>query len=71
MVVAQRDEEGKQYNYRDDALKLDLKPETYSGMLKTGLVYRQVLKPDAKAVALRVVVRDEAGNLGSVTVPMK
>jgi hypothetical protein len=39
-------------------------------MRKSGLAYTQALKPNPKAISLRVVVRDEAGNLGSVTVPL-
>jgi len=71
VLVAQRDAEGKQYDYRDDTLKLDLKPDTYEAMLKTGLTYRQTLQAKREATSLRIIVRDESGNLGSVTVPLE
>jgi hypothetical protein len=70
VIFAQKDRDGRQYDYRDDTVQIDLKPDTYQTMRKSGLAYTQALKPNPKAISLRVVVRDEAGNLGSVTVPL-
>lgn len=70
VVFAQRDEKGQEYDYRDDTLQLDLKPETYQAMRNTGLPYHQAFKPNPKAALLRVIVRDESGSLGSVTIPL-
>jgi hypothetical protein len=70
VILAQRDAAGQQYDYRDDTVQLDLKPETYQAMQKTGLAYHQVFEPHVKASLLRVLVRDEAGDLGSVTIPL-
>jgi VWFA-related protein len=65
VIFAQKDQNGRQFEYRDDTLQIDLK-----AMRSSGLAYRQVVKPNPKASLLRVVVRDEAGNLGSVTIPL-
>jgi len=35
------------------------------------LTYRQAIGAKREAASLRIIVRDESGNLGSVTVPLK
>ena len=69
MILAQKDADGRQFDYRDDTVQLDLKPETYTAMRKSGLSYHQTVRRSPKSASLRIVVRDEAGNLGTVTIP--
>lgn len=69
VILAQKDENGQQFDYRDDTVQLDLKPETYAASRKTGVAYHLTAPRNPKSASLRVVVRDEAGNLGSVTIP--
>ena len=70
VVLAQKDEVGQQLDNLDDTLQLELKPDRYEAMRKSGLAYHRAFQPNPKAASLRVVVRDEAGNLGSVTIPL-
>jgi hypothetical protein len=65
VIFAQKDKNGRQFDYRDDTLQIDVE-----AMRSSGVAYHQVVKPNPKASLLRVVVRDEAGNLGSVTIPL-
>jgi VWFA-related protein len=69
VILAQKDADGRQFDYRDDTVQLDLKPETYTAMRKSGLSYHQTVRRSPKSASLRIVVRDEAGNLGTVTIP--
>jgi hypothetical protein len=69
VILAQKDENGRQFDYRDDTVQLDLKPETYAASRKTGVAYHLTVPRNPKSASLRVVVRDEASNMGSVTIP--
>ena len=69
VVLAQKDENGQQFDYRDDTVQMDLKPETYAAGRKTGVLYHFTVPRNPKSASLRVIVRDESGNLGSVTIP--
>jgi VWFA-related protein len=70
VVLANRDKVGQPLDHRDDTLQLDLKPDRYEAMRKSGLPYHRAFQPELRASSLRVVIRDEAGNLGSVTIPL-
>jgi hypothetical protein len=69
VVLAQKDENGQQFDYRDDTVQIDLEPETYLAGRKTGVAYHFTVPRNPKSASLRVVVRDESGNLGSLTIP--
>jgi VWFA-related protein len=70
VVLANRDDVGQPLDHLDDTLQLELKPDRYEAMRKDGLAYHRSFQPNPKATSLRVVVLDEAGNLGSVTIPL-
>jgi len=70
LVLAQRDDTGRQLDQRDLALQLRLTPSRYEALRKSGLAYHLDFSPNPKAASLRVVVLDEAGNVGSVTIPL-
>jgi hypothetical protein len=64
VIFAQNDGDGRPFDYRDDTVQLDLKPGTEI------VAYRQASAPNPKASQLRIIVRDESGNIGSITVPL-
>ena len=70
MVLADRDDVGQQLDKLDDTLQLSLKPERYEELRKSGLPYRRTFHANPKAASVRVVVCDQAGTVGSVTIPL-
>ena len=70
VVLADRDEVGQQLDKLDDTLQLSLKPERYDELRKSGLPYQRTFHANPKAASLRVVVCDDAGTVGSVTIPL-
>ncbi len=71
VITVQKDDRGNQCDYRDDTLRLDLKADTYAAMVKSGLEYDHAITLNPAAASIAVVVRDQSGNLGSVTIPVK
>jgi VWFA-related protein len=70
LFVVRRDESGRQLDHWDETLRLDFNPERYETLGKAGLEHHVAIQPNPDGASLRVVVRDEAGNLGSLTVPL-
>ena len=70
LFVVRRDESGRQLDHWDQTLRLDVNPERYQTLAKSGLEYHLAVQPNPDGASLRVVVRDGAGNLGSLTIPL-
>lgn len=71
VLLVEKDSRGNEFERVSDTISMDLKPETYREMVKTGIPYQKNIVTNPKANLLRVVVRDPAtGNLGSLTVPL-
>jgi hypothetical protein len=70
VVLADRNDVGQQLDKLDDTLQLSLKPERYEELRKSGLPYRRTFHANPKAASVRVVVCDQAGTVGSVTIPL-
>jgi len=70
LFVVRRDESGRQLDHWDETLRLDFNLERYETLGKAGLEHHLAIQPNPDGASLRIVVRDEAGNLGSLTVPL-
>jgi len=70
LLLVRKDETGGQLDHWDGTLQLNLTPDRYEALRGTGLIWHQALPPNREAASLRVIVRDEAGHLGSVTIPL-
>ena len=70
VILAQRDESGQELDQRDLGLLIDLQADRYEVLRSSGLECRQSLLPIPHAMSLRVLVLDDAGDLGSVTIPL-
>jgi VWFA-related protein len=70
VFLAERDEVGQPLDHWDDTLQLELKADRYEAMRKSGLAYHRTFQQNPGARSLRVVVMDEEGKLGSVTIPL-
>ncbi len=71
VALVQKDNSGNEYEYLHQTLGLNLQQDSYDSMLRSGLPYRRALKVNAKATAIRAIVRDaRTGNIGSLTIPI-
>ena len=71
VLFAERDDHGGLYDNVSTKIDLRLKSAGYQNLMRDDLSYRRILKSDARANVLRIVVRDAAsGSIGSVTVPL-
>jgi VWFA-related protein len=72
LLVVQNDDRGGRYDYSYHAIQLSLLPDSYREILQSGVTVQQAVTRNPKAVSLRVIVLDdENGNLGSLTIPFK
>ena len=70
IFFVQRDDSGTRAQVEGQALGLRLKPETYQSLLPAGIPYEHVVRLKPGTASVRVVVVDEnSGRMGSVTIP--
>jgi VWFA-related protein len=70
VFLIQRDDEGLHARITGQTLTLTLKPATYAKLLQQGIPFDQYIEKRPDAGSLRIVVVDEnSGRMGSVTVP--
>lgn len=71
VYLVQREEYGGRANSTGEAVKFDLKPETYASMVADGFAYQRSFNPMPKVGSIRLIVFDEnSGRTGSVTLPI-
>ncbi len=71
VYLVQREEYGGRANTSGEAVKFDLKPETYASMVADGFAYQRSFNPMPKVGSIRLIVFDEnSGRSGSVTLPI-
>ena len=71
VVIAQSDDRGAQIAYLDQTMGLNLKQSTRESIMKSGFHVIRPIAVKPRASSIHVVVRDEAGNLGSVILPVR
>jgi hypothetical protein len=70
IFFVQRDDEGHHARVEGHTLGLRLKPATYQNLLPHSLPFEQFVQMQQNMASLRVVVVDEnSGRMGSVTIP--
>ena len=70
IFLVQRDDTGLSGKVSGQTLRLLLKPATYNRLLTQGIDFDTFVPADQKAGSVRIVVVDEnSGNMGSVTLP--
>jgi VWFA-related protein len=70
IYLVQREVTGTKANVTGQTLGLRLKPATYQQYLRDGIPFNQVVEPARGVGSVRIVVVDEnSGRMGSVTVP--
>ena len=70
IFLVKRDDAGMHAQVTGQILSLRLKPETYQKVLRTGIPFDQLVGSGPASGSLRIVVLDEnSGRIGSVTVP--
>ena len=70
-ALAQVDDRNAIVNVSSETLAFNLQPDVYRRLLGQGGNYSKEITLDAKAVSLRIVVRDaDTGNIGSVNIPL-
>jgi VWFA-related protein len=70
IFLALRDDSGLHARITGQSLQLRLAPATYQKALRDGIPFNQLIKDDTNFNSVRVVVVDEnSGRMGSVTVP--
>jgi hypothetical protein len=71
VILAQKDAEGRLVGSGiTDTLDLNFTKESYLKLLKGSLTYSRTFPREAKAIDLRIVVRDSGtGSVGSIKVP--
>jgi len=70
IFLVKRDDAGIHAQVTGQILSLHLKPETYQKVLRTGIPFDQLVDNGPTSGSLRIVVLDEnSGRIGSVTVP--
>jgi hypothetical protein len=70
-AVVQLDADGKQLAGLTEALNLNMNDATYQQALKSGLMLRKGVPPEAGANSIRVAVIDRGtGRIGSLTMPL-
>ena len=71
VYLVQREEYGGRANSSGEAVKFDLKPETYASMVTDGFAYQRSFNAMPKVGSIRLIVFDEnSGRTGSVTLPI-
>jgi len=72
IIVTQNAPDGRMLESTSQTFDMNLKPETYQKIMKSGVVLTKVLEPKAGAYQYRVVVYDRnTGNVGSIFVPVR
>ncbi len=71
IALMQCDEDGEQLERLEQTLGLKLKNDSYAAMMKDGFSYRHSFRAKNGAVSLRVAVRSESGELGTLTAPLR
>lgn len=72
IFIAERDDSNLHAHLTGKTLALALKPATYQDLLRSGIRFEERVAPKAGDGSFRVVVVDEnSGRMGSVTVPME
>ena len=70
IFLIQRDDEGLRARVSGQTLNLKLKTATYGKLVKNGIPFDQFVEKKPETGSLRIVVVDEnSGRMGSVTVP--
>ncbi len=69
LLVVQKGPDGKQVESTLDTFESRATPQAAAEAARKGLIYRKELKLRPETTELRVVVRNRAGALGSVTIP--
>ena len=70
IFLIQRDDEGLHARVTGQTLSLTLKPATYAKLIQDGIPFDQFIEKKQNAGSVRIVVVDEnSGRMGSVTVP--
>ncbi len=71
IFLAQRDDEGLNARITGQTLNLTLKSATYAKLMREGLPFDQFIEKVRESGSVRVIVVDEnSGSIGSVTVPV-
>jgi hypothetical protein len=71
IFLVQRDDEGLHAQVTGQTLGLRLKPETYQRLLRDGVPFEVNVESRPQTASVRVVVVDEnSGRMGSVTIPV-
>jgi hypothetical protein len=71
IFLAQRDDEGLNARITGQTLHLTLKSATYAKLMREGLPFDQFIEKVQESGSVRVIVVDEnSGSMGSVTVPI-
>ena len=71
IFIAERDDEDLHARLTGKTLALELKPESYQHVLQDGIDFEERVAPKAGDGSFRIVVVDEnSGRMGSVTVPV-
>lgn len=72
IFIAERDDSDLHAHLTGKTLALALKPATYQDLLRDGISFEERVAPKAGDGSFRVVVVDEnSGRIGSVTVPIE
>ena len=70
VFLIQRDDEGLHARITGQTLTLTLKPATYAKLLQEGIPFDQYIEKKPDAGSMRIIVVDEnSGRMGSVTIP--
>jgi hypothetical protein len=70
VYVVQREVSGTKASVTGQTLRLQLKPETYQQYLRDGIPFNQAVEAGTGVGSVRIVVLDEnSGHMGSVTIP--
>jgi VWFA-related protein len=70
VFLAQREVSGEKARITGQTIGLRLKPATYQQYLREGIPFNQAVEPGAHMGSVRIVVVDEnSGRMGSVTIP--
>ena len=70
VFLVKRDETGLRAMVKEQTLALDLRQASYERIMREGIPFEQYIDKNQLAEALRIIVVDEnAGRIGSVTLP--
>lgn len=70
LLLVQKNAEGKQIDSTLDTFEAAAPPDRAQALVKSGLVHRKGVRLKPDAAILRVVVRNPAGALGSLSIPL-